>query len=223
MKQYAFISIFLFVTLTVYSQKSNDLELIRTAFQNIKSEDDINKILSYQTENNGKDNHIIQAGVALTFCLLPHWPWAGLSIPGLPFLLYAFLNLRSGNRHFINWVIIAIYPFYSSLVTTGFFFCLLVVLLGITDIFRKKGVKKEFILGLFLLSVLYVISHYRLFLEFFIEPQFVSHRVEFRRVGYGLIGFLKYFTYSRRDTRRMRTTRRLIRSVHCHYPKYIVD
>lgn len=142
----------------------------------------------------GKDNHIIQAGVALTFCLLPHWPWAGLSIPGLPFLLYAFLNLRSGNRHFINWVIIAIYPFYSSLVTTGFFFCLLIVLLGITDIFRKKGVKKEFIFGLFLLSVLYVISHYRLFIEFFIEPQFVSHRVEFRRVGYGLIGFLKYFT-----------------------------
>ena len=79
MKQYAFISIFLFVTLTVYSQKSNDLELIRTAFQNIKSEDDINKILSYQTENNGKDNHIIEAYKGASQCMMAEYVFSPIS------------------------------------------------------------------------------------------------------------------------------------------------
>ena len=142
----------------------------------------------------GKENHLIQAGVALTFCLSPYWPWAGLSIMGLPFLLYAFLNLRLRNASYYNWVIIAIFPFYSSLITTGFFFCILIILIGLSDIYLRKGIKREFILGLFLLSGLYLFCNYRLFFDFFIEPQFVSHRVEFRRQGYGLIGFLKYFT-----------------------------
>lgn len=79
MKQYAFISIFLFVTLTGYSQKSSDLELIRTAFQNIKSEDDINKILTYQAENNGKDNYIIKAYKGASQCMMAEYVFSPIS------------------------------------------------------------------------------------------------------------------------------------------------
>jgi hypothetical protein len=141
----------------------------------------------------GNKNHLIQAGVAITFSLYPNWPWAGLSIPGLPFVLYAFLNLRAGDRSRANWIIIAIYSFYSSLVTTGVFFGGLIVVIFISDLFRKRKIQPFFIIGFLLMVVLYVVSHYRLFLNFFVDQPFVSHRVEFGRQGYGLIGFLKYF------------------------------
>lgn len=142
----------------------------------------------------GKEFHFIQVGVALTFSLLPHWPFGGLSVPGLPFLLYAFLNLRSGNRCYTNWLIIIIFPFYSSLILTGFFFLGLILLLVILDIVQKKKIHRNYITAFLLLSLLYMFTHYRLFYSFFIHKNFVSHRVDFVQPSHGLIDSIKYYS-----------------------------
>ena len=140
----------------------------------------------------GKKYFFIQAGVALCFSLLPHWPFGGLSVPGLPFLLFAFLNLRSGDKRYYNWLIIVIYPFYSSLILTGFFFMIILLLIFGSDLTRKRKIESRYISAFLLLGCLYVLTHYRIFLTFFVQRNFVSHRVEFVQPSYGLVGSTKY-------------------------------
>lgn len=140
----------------------------------------------------GREYFFIQSGVALCFSLLPHWPFGGLSVPGLPFLLFAFLNLRSGEKRYYNWLIILIYPFYSSLILTGFFFMIMLLLILVSDFNRKRKIEIRYTFAFLLLGFLYVLTHYRLFLTFFIHRDFVSHRVDFIPPSYGWVGSTRY-------------------------------
>lgn len=117
-------------------------------------------------------------GVALCFSLLPFYPFGGLSVAGQPFVLFAFLNIRNGNNQMINWMILFIYPFYSSLVLSGIFFLFLLALIWVSDSLRGRK-SSNFFFALILVSLVYVFSHYRLFIEFLFFPEFTSHRVEF--------------------------------------------
>ena len=55
---------------------------------------------------------MIIVGSALCFGILPFWSFSA-SISGLPFLFFAFLNIRAGSAKFYNWLIIILYPLYS--------------------------------------------------------------------------------------------------------------
>ncbi|RJP85531.1 MAG: hypothetical protein C4518_15620 [Desulfobacteraceae bacterium] len=126
-----------------------------------------------------KNCSIIQAGVALIFGLLPFWPFGGLSVSGLPFLAHAILNLRAGEKKIYNWIVIAIYPFYSHLTLAGVFVIALILLLLSYDGVIKKRINWNIIWSVALTSFLYVISHYRLFQSFLIDGSYISHRKEF--------------------------------------------
>lgn len=132
----------------------------------------------------------LAAGVAAGFAVLPFWP-PGLSVAGTPFLLYAFLNLRSGHGKLLDWVIIAIYPFCASLVATGFFFMVVVAAMLMLDFYHKRKLNWNVLLGLAVLSILFVCSHYRLFLSFFLDSGYQGHRSEFYEKGLILPSALK--------------------------------
>lgn len=126
----------------------------------------------------GKENNIIHVGVALTFSLLPFWPLGGLSISGIPLVIYFFLNIRSGYTKWYSWLIIILFPFYSSLVLIGFFLLFSLFLLWLGDLIIQKQFKSLFLVGLVILSSLYVLSEYRLF-AILLDQSFDSHRIEF--------------------------------------------
>lgn len=127
----------------------------------------------------GAQNRIIQTGVALTFGLLPFWPFGGLSVAGLPFLLYAFLNLRACDRSAFNWVIIAIYPFYASLIGAGVFIIALLGAIALYDLLKTRRLNWNMVLGLAIMCALFLFTHYRLFYSFLFDSGYVSHRFEF--------------------------------------------
>jgi hypothetical protein len=127
----------------------------------------------------------VVTGVALCFSLLPFWPFGGLSVAGMPLALNAMLNMRSAQPRLHDWLVIFAYPFYSSLILSGVFFLFAVSIIWLTDVFRKRKSALLF-RALVLMSVAYVITHYRLFLGFLIDPGFVSHRVEFSNTLSGL-------------------------------------
>ena len=80
MKQYGMISILLFVTLMVASQNKNDLELIRTSFQEIKSEEDINSILSFPIEGSDRSEvNIVEAYKGASQCMMANYVFSALS------------------------------------------------------------------------------------------------------------------------------------------------
>ena len=80
MKQYGIISILLFVTLMVTSQNKNDLELIRSSFQEVKSEDDINSILAFQIEGSDRSEvNIVEAYKGAAQCMMANYVFSTLS------------------------------------------------------------------------------------------------------------------------------------------------
>ncbi|WP_281988322.1 DUF6044 family protein [Aquimarina aggregata] len=119
----------------------------------------------------------VLVGVALLFSLLPFWSFT-LSVCGLPLVLYAFLNIREKKKHFINWLIIIVFPFYSSLVLSGIFFLVILGMILMYDIYKNKKINFYFVLGIGVFVSAYLLSHYLLFYSFLFNNDHVSHRVE---------------------------------------------
>jgi hypothetical protein len=129
-------------------------------------------------------NSHISVGTSLIFALLPFWSF-GAHVLGLPFLFFAFLNLRSNNKKIYNYVIIILFAFYSSLILTGFFSLIILSLVFIYDLIKIKKINWAFLGGLALLSLNYIISHAPLFYTFLFD-NFESHRVEIYKETIGL-------------------------------------
>lgn len=126
-----------------------------------------------------KTNTALAVGVALAFALLPYWPYGGLSVAGQPLVLYAFLNIRSRRDNKWDWIILALVPFYSSLVFSFSFFLLIMGLwwLGEAIIFRRPN--PRFLLALVFMGLVFMLVEYRLIYSTFFDRGFVSIRSEF--------------------------------------------
>ncbi len=121
---------------------------------------------------------IINVGVALSFSLLPFWPFGGLSVAGMPLALYAFLNIRDKSSTYTDWLIICLLPLYSSLVLSYFFFLIAMGILWTIDLFNKKGKNPAFFGAICLMTIVFLAVEYRLVYSMFIDSGYVSHRVE---------------------------------------------
>jgi hypothetical protein len=120
---------------------------------------------------------LILIGTSLIFSLLPFWSFSA-TVLGLPFVLFAFLNLRNNIVSISNWLIIIIFAFYSSLILSGVFILFTLSTLFLYDTLVSRKINWSFFLGLVLLSTAYLISHYPLFYgTLFNDSQ--SHRLEF--------------------------------------------
>lgn len=128
------------------------------------------------------DSLFIHFGVALIFAFLPFYGFTS-TVAGLPILLYAFLNIRAGNKNMINWLILILFPFYSFLYFTGFFIMSLFLLILIYDTVKIRKINYNLFLSLWVLTGGYLISHFPLFYDFFFNENFVSHRKEFKTIG----------------------------------------
>lgn len=118
----------------------------------------------------------ILVGTSLLYGLLPFWSFMA-SVSGLPFVLYAFLNIRKRNYSFHNWLIIILFAFYSSIVLSGVFLIIILVSIFLYEILKTKKINWPFLIGLFLIVGTYLISQFPVIFSFF-EGE-ISHRVEF--------------------------------------------
>ncbi|MBL4651549.1 MAG: hypothetical protein JKY53_01620 [Flavobacteriales bacterium] len=128
----------------------------------------------------------ITNGVALIFSLLPFWS-INLTVCGLPLVFYAFLTIRKQNKHIFSWLIIIIFPFYSSLVLTGMFLIIILFLTLIIDTFNKRTINYSFFCGIVTFGSLYILSHYPLFYSFVFDSNYISHRTEMVQTEFGLL------------------------------------
>lgn len=135
------------------------------------------KLLSYYGSSKENDT-FINYGVAVCFASLPFWPAGGLSVAGLPLITYIFLKLRENKAAPWHWPAIVIYTFYSSLFLTGIFFILILCFILLLDMRRSKA-RITFFTGLALLALSYIMSHYRMFFQFFFERSYISSRSEY--------------------------------------------
>lgn len=80
MKQYGIISILFFVTSISSAQNTRDLELIRTAFQDIKNEEDVRSILVFEIiETNREQVNILEAYKGASQCMMANYVFSPVS------------------------------------------------------------------------------------------------------------------------------------------------
>lgn len=129
---------------------------------------------------------LLAVGVSLGFALLPFWPSGFLSVAGQPLLLYVFLNLRNRKELFFDWLYVFIFPFYSSLVLTGFTLIIFLGCLVLWDYFKGKGYSRSYLVAFVIFMVLYGISNDRLIYAMLFNQDFISHRVQAVPIDYSL-------------------------------------
>lgn len=127
---------------------------------------------------------LIIFGVSLCFAFLPFYSMFGLSIAGQPLLLYAFLNLRRQKQSIIDFLVIFIFPLYSSLVLSGVFIIIILGVLFLYDSFINKRINTIFLLGLFILGITYAIVEHNLIYAMFFNTSFISHRSDWDSVSH---------------------------------------
>ena len=118
--------------------------------------------------------------VAALFPYLPLYSVYGLSVMGIPLLVYAFINLYNSHKLLVSYSLIVIFALSSSLVLSGYFLCGFLVVHIICMLIKKdRPVQKHFILGTFLLIALYALENYELILSILLGIGTVSHKIEY--------------------------------------------
>ncbi len=129
----------------------------------------------------------VLCGAALCFALLPFLPSACLSVAGQPLLLHALLDLRRGRGGAGDWLVVALFPLYSSLAFIGFFVLLCLGLLVLHDAWRARRLPARLVAACVLMGALYAASEHRLLYQALFDAGHVSHRSEFVRVQGSLL------------------------------------
>ena len=120
--------------------------------------------------------------IALTFAFLPFWFSAGLSSAGQPLLFWSFWAVlkKDNQKAWGHWFLFLLFPFYSSFILSGLFMIALMAGYLLYNFLKKENINYlAGILCLIILSLLYVLVEYRLFLDILQATGFISHRVEF--------------------------------------------
>lgn len=120
----------------------------------------------------------ITVWVSLAFALTPFWPSGMLSTLGQPLALWAFLNLRNGKNTWREWLTLILLPFYSSFVLGFFFFLIAMGLLWLWDGLKKKRWNLRFLVGIVVMTALYLFIEYRLVYSLLV-PEEPTSRNEF--------------------------------------------
>lgn len=109
---------------------------------------------------------LIRVGVALAFSLTLFWPSGMLSTLGMPLALWAFLNIRKGEKSWKNYIVLTLLPLYSSIVLGFFFFLTGMVIFWLVDVVRGKGWNFQFLFSIVYMTLVYMIVEYRLIYSF---------------------------------------------------------
>lgn len=136
----------------------------------------------YIFENNYKSYTF---SIAILYALLPFYSLVGISVAGLPYITYVFLNIRNKFDSKKDWFSLILFPFYTSIIVSTIFYISLIVLVWFYDLLTKN-VSKNFTLALLIFTLVVFLRDYRLFDQFFFEKDFISHRIELKNQSYDI-------------------------------------
>jgi hypothetical protein len=136
---------------------------------------------------------------SLCFAFVPFYTVFGLSVAGIPLLLYAFLNLEKGTYSFRDYLIIGLFPLFSSLLFSGVFILFCLFIWVIVSWVKEKKPSRPMVIGTLILSGVFLLVETDLIYAFLFNREFISHRSEiiFEKVDFTtLIDRAEYFFYN---------------------------
>ncbi len=138
----------------------------------------------------------IAAGAGTAYAIVPFWAWTGAAA-AVACVVLACWRLQAGKGIGVPLVLLAAYPFVSSLVLGGMFVVGFVWLFFAWSVWTRHRVGAVLAAAL-VLTAAQIVAEYRLFL-FLLNPDFTPHRVEFV-IGHtdlpqAITAFLNEFLY----------------------------
>lgn len=121
---------------------------------------------------------------AALFMALPYFPVFGISITGQALLLWAFLNLRKNQQTILSFIIVLLFPFYSSIVWIAIPGLLALGLMLIYHLIKYKRIPYLYVLGMMGMAVMYIVVNYEMFESTMMDDAFVSHRSAYELYEY---------------------------------------
>ncbi|HEY4553072.1 MAG TPA: DUF6044 family protein [Bacillaceae bacterium] len=118
-----------------------------------------------------KEWTILNVCTALAFAFTPFWPSGMLSTLGMPLALWAFLNIRKGERSWKNILALTLLPFYSSIVLGFFFFLSAMGIFWLVDVLRGKGWNWRFLMSIAYMTGVFLLVEYRLVYSFLFDDE----------------------------------------------------
>ncbi|MBL0356344.1 MAG: hypothetical protein IPP72_05400 [Chitinophagaceae bacterium] len=122
------------------------------------------------------NDYFLIAFISVMYALLPYWSF-DLSVSAQPLLFYAFFNLRKKQLQGVSFLIIFLFPFFTSLVLVGVFDCIVLSFFLVRDLTETKKINLAYFGGLALLTVMYLLANYQL-VYFTVAGHYTSHRIE---------------------------------------------
>lgn len=126
------------------------------------------------------------SGLALVagalFCMLPYQPVYGLSVVGLPLLLFCFLQLLERKHIVLSLLGIVYFGLTTHLVLIGYVALIFLAVGGVYLLIKHRGIKKQdywYYLGAIVLFLVYCLVNLDMFWQLVVGAgDFVSHREE---------------------------------------------
>lgn len=126
------------------------------------------------------NDYLLIVFVSLLYALLPYWSF-DLSVSAQPLLFYAFFNLRKKQLQGVSFLIIFLFPFFTSLVLLGVFVCMVLSFFLIRDFVKTKKINLPYLSALALLTAMYLVANYQL-VYFTVAGNYTSHRIEMVKI-----------------------------------------
>jgi hypothetical protein len=114
----------------------------------------------------------------------------GLSILGQPLVIYAFWNLYQGKVRWLHYILIVLFTFWSSIVYSGIFIGIILVLIWLRGVIKEKRFRLSFLAGIVLMGIGYLIEEHSLIFSMLDKSAIVSHREEFRLEPFSILSLL---------------------------------
>jgi hypothetical protein len=110
---------------------------------------------------------------ALAFSLIPFYTVIGLSVAGLPLVLYSILNFHKKCANWKDYAICALFPFYSFFVLSGLFILICTAIFFLWDYFAKRN--WMLLKPLLVLTVGYILVEYQMFWQLVFRRDIITH------------------------------------------------
>ena len=119
--------------------------------------------------------------ISFTFACLPFFIIHGLTVAGIPLMLWAFFNIYKKERVRISYLVFLLFILWSNFVLVGFHLIICLGLIALWFCFKDRKIHYRLFVAIGFIAVLYVLSDYMLFYLHYSGSGYESSRGEFQK------------------------------------------
>lgn len=108
------------------------------------------------------DDYLVAGAISICFFLIPYYTVFGATVAGQPLLAYAFLNIRKKEGSWKDYLVILLFPLWSTMVLIAPFAATALGLILTIDWVRTRRLNKQFLIAILFFVSVYSALQYQL-------------------------------------------------------------